>query len=268
MSGLVMTALKFAVFGGLIYVVLCAAMFACQRSFIYFPPLIAAQTAFDVMTLTVPGAELQILAERTESHDAVLYFGGNAEDVAFSLPTMRQAFPGRALYLPRYRGYGGSTGRPSETALYADALALFDRLAPRHGRIHVVGRSLGSAVAVYLASQRPVAGLVLITPFDSILEIARHQYPFLPVDRLLLDRYETVRYAPRVTAPTRIIAAEHDEIVPRRSTEALWRSFPAGLAELRVVGGAGHNSVSRSPDFIGSLSDSAIESSAPASQAQ
>jgi len=265
MSGFVMSALKFTALAGLVYVALCAAMFACQRSFIYFPPQIGVLIDSDVMTLTVPGAELQILAERTEGPDAVLYFGGNAEDVAYSLPTMEQAFPGHALYLPRYRGYGGSTGRPSEAALFADALALFDRLAPQHGHITVVGRSLGSAVAVYLASQRPVAGLVLITPFDSILSIARSQYPFLPVGRLLLDRYETVKYAPRVTAPTRIIAAEHDEIVPRRNTEALWRSFPEGLAELRVIAGAGHNSISRSTDFLGSLSDSAIELSTPVS---
>ncbi len=250
MSGFVMSALKLAALTGLGYVALCAAMFACQRSFIYFPPRIDGPADTGAMTLTVPGAELRILTERTEGRDAVLYFGGNAEDVAYSLPTMDQAFPGHALYLPRYRGYGGSTGRPSETALYADALALYDRLAPRHGRIHVVGRSLGSAVAVHLASQRPVAGLILITPFDSILEVARRQYPFLPVDRLLLDRYEAVNDAPRVSAPTRIIAAEHDEIVPRRSTEALWRSFPAGLAELRVVPGTGHNSISRSPDYM------------------
>nr|WP_319588188.1 alpha/beta hydrolase [uncultured Desulfobulbus sp.] len=182
--------------------------------------------------------------------DALLYFGGNAEDVSSSLPSLAQAFPDHALYLPHYRGYGGSSGKPSETALFADALALFDKAKNEHSKIVVIGRSLGSGVAVYLASQRPVARLVLVTPYDSIQGLATRQFPYLPVHWLLLDKFESGKYAPKVTAPTLVIAAEHDEVIPRASTEALCTRFSGGVAALKVVGGTGHNTISESPAYI------------------
>src|SRR5581483_3606208 len=108
------------------------------------------------------------------------------------------------------RGYGGSSGKASEAALFEDGLTLFDEVQKAHPQVEVVGRSLGSGVAVYVASLRPAARLVLVTPYDSIAEIGARQFPFVPVKWLLLDRFESWKYAPQVTAPTLIIAAEHD----------------------------------------------------------
>jgi pimeloyl-ACP methyl ester carboxylesterase len=137
------------------------------------------------------------------------------------MPAFSVGFPDRAIYLLHYRGYGGSSGSPSEKALFADALILFDEVHAKHPDIDVVGRSLGSGIAVYVASLRQVTRLVLVTPFDSLQELAAHQYPYVPVRWLLLDKYESWRFAPHVTAPTLIIAAERDEIVPRASNELL-----------------------------------------------
>jgi pimeloyl-ACP methyl ester carboxylesterase len=148
-----------------------------------------------------------------------------------------------------YRGYGGSTGRPTEAALFADSLALFDHVSADHPRITVVGRSLGSGVAAYLASRRPVSRLVLVTPFDSVLEIAARSFWFVPVRWLLRDRFESTNYAPAITAPTTIIVAEHDVEVPRRHAEALFRLFRPGVATLHVIAGTGHNTISSSPDY-------------------
>jgi uncharacterized protein len=148
-----------------------------------------------------------------------------------------------------YRGYGGSAGTPSEAALVADALMLFDRVHADHPRITVVGRSLGSGVAVQLAAARPVAQLVLVTPYASLLELGVAQFPFLPVRWLMRDRFESARHAPRVTAPTRLVVAEHDEVIPRRSSEALHQSFRDGVATLRVLAGTGHNTVSLHPAY-------------------
>jgi uncharacterized protein len=244
------TVLAVAGFAALVYLGLCAALFLFQRSMIYFPQPGSAATRAAAIKLK---DDVLVTAHAVDNPDAILYFGGNAEDVSYSLPGLSMAFPGRALYLMNYRGYGGSAGKPSEAALFADALALFDEVRPRHRNIVVVGRSLGSGVAVYLASLRPVARLVLVTPYDSLQDLAARHYPFFPVRWLLLDRFESSRYARQVTAPTLLIVAERDEIIPRASAEALLRRFPPGVATLEIVGGAGHNTVSEHPGYTALL---------------
>lgn len=213
----------------LLYLLVCAVMFVFQRSLIYLPQPRHADRQVPTLTLETGGERLVITTHRVDRPDAVLYFGGNAEDVSSSLPRLARAFPDRALYLMHYRGFGGSSGRPAETALVDDALALHDRVAPGHRSILVVGRSLGSGVAIPLAARRPVAGLVLVTPFNSLLELASDLYPWLPVAWLLRDRYESWRHAPCITAPTRFIIAARDDVVPIASSDRLQRHFRPDL---------------------------------------
>lgn len=245
------TVLIYAAFIALVYLGLCAVLFLFQRSLIYYPQPVS-QSVRDATTLKLPvdGGDVLVTVRPLTGANAVLYFGGNAEDVSWSLPELATAFPQHAIYLLRYRGYGGSAGKPSESALFADALALFDTIRDEHRDVVVVGRSLGSGVAVYLASQRPVARLVLVTPYDSLQDLAARHYPIFPVRWLLLDRYESSKYAAQVTAPTTLIAAEHDEIIPRASSEALLKRFRPGVASLKVVPRAGHNTISERPEYI------------------
>ncbi len=219
-----------------------------QRSYIYFPQPSRVTT----QTLTLPVAGERVLASMRPANGprALLYFGGNAEDVSLNLPSLSDAFPEHAIYLLHYRGYGGSSGSPSEAALFADALTLFDEVHREHPDIDVVGRSLGCGVAVYVASRRPVARLVLVTPFDSLRELAAFHYPYLPARWFLLDKFESTKYAPLVNAPTLILAAERDEIVPRASTDLLASRFRSGLVSLKVVPEAGHNTISDSDQYL------------------
>jgi pimeloyl-ACP methyl ester carboxylesterase len=230
------------------YLALCLLLFLMQRSMLYFPT--PARGGGEVEEFESDGVRLAVSVRRLVGPKALLYFGGNAEDVSLSLPELGEAFPDRALFLPHYRGYGGSGGRPTETALHADARALFDRIHAAHPDIVVVGRSLGSAIAVRLATERPVGRLVLVTPMDSILRTAQRHFPFLPVAWLLRDRYESWRLAERVTAPTHLIVAERDEIVPRAAAESLLARFPPGVATLSVLPGADHNFDPGDPDFL------------------
>ena len=246
--------LIFAIISALIYVGLCIGLFISQRSLIYYPQPSSTPADADTLTLTVDQARILVSTRPHPGPDAVIYFGGNAEDVTRSLPTLQEAFPDRALYALHYRSYGGSTGKPSEAALIADALALFDRVHADHPHMVVIGRSLGSGVAIHLASVRPVERLVLVSPYDSLQELAADQFPFLPVRWLLIDKFESWRYAAHVTAPTLLIAAEHDEVIPRASTEALYRRFRSSLATLKVVRTADHNSISESPQYVPLLS--------------
>jgi len=236
----------------ILYAGFCAALYFLQRLLIYLPRP-ASDSSGATIAMQTPAGPVIVSARPRESGRAILYFGGNAEDVTVSLPDLAEAFPDDALYLLRYRGYGGSAGRPSQSTLFADALRLFDEAHARHPVIVVVGRSLGSGVAVYVASKRPVTRLVLVTPFDSLVDVAAPQYPFIPVRLLLRDRFESWRYAPNVIAPTQIIAAAHDELIPRRSTQMLKSRFRPGLASMVVLPGTGHNTISGSPLYVPSL---------------
>ncbi|MCG4454044.1 lysophospholipase [Pseudomonas sp. MMS21-TM103] len=233
-----------------LYLAICVAVWMFQRSLIYFPQPLAISRPDTLLRLAVDDAEVLVSIRPHTGPKALIYFGGNAEDVSLNLPAFAQAFPEHALYLMHYRGYAGSAGSPSEEAIQRDALALFDRVHAAHPQTVVMGRSLGSAVAIRLASQRPASRLVLITPFDSLQAFAARQFPLLPIKWLLKDRFESSRYAARIRVPTLLIAAEQDEIIPLSSTEALYRHFAPGVATLEVISGQGHNSISESPAYL------------------
>jgi pimeloyl-ACP methyl ester carboxylesterase len=235
------------------YLAVCLALFVFQRSLIYFPPQNASMVAPETWKMEAPGAVVKVSERPRPGQKAVIYLGGNGEDVSASLPVLDTAFPGHALYLLHYRGYTGSSGTPTEQALVSDALALFDRISATHGEVVVIGRSLGTGVAVKLASSRPVKKLVLITPYDSLQELAVRQYPYFPVRFLLKDKYESWRYAGRVKAPTLILAAQYDEVIPAWSTELLLSRFAKGIATIKVIAGTGHNSISESAAYIPAL---------------
>jgi hypothetical protein len=242
----------------LAYVGVCAFVFAIQRSLIYYPQPSSLGDRDTTVTLPVAGARVVASVRARAGTKAVVYFGGNGEDVTSSIPGLAAAFPEHALYLLHYRGYGGSGGTPSEAALVGDALALFDLAQREHAAVEVVGRSLGSGVAMQVAGTRPAARLVLVTPYDSLVAIAASRFPYLPVGWLLLDRFESDRHAASVGAPTLLIAADRDEVIPRASTERLLARFKPGVATLRVVAGD-HNSVSEQPEYGPILGGARVE---------
>ncbi|CAI8839552.1 alpha/beta hydrolase [Pseudomonas zeae] len=238
-----------------VYLVLCAALFFFQRSLIYFPQPNAVSGSDSQLILSMPDARVSVITRERVGPRALIYFGGNAEDVSRNLPEFAEAFPDYAVYLLNYRGFGGSGGSPSEAAIAEDALALFDQVYASHPQVAVVGRSLGSGVAVRLASQRPVQQLILVTPYNSLEEIAARQYPWVPVQWLLKDRFESGKYAAHIRVPTLLLAASDDEVIPRASTQRLLENFPQGVAVLRVVPDSGHNSISDRAQYLQWMGD-------------
>ena len=101
-----------------------------------------------------------------------------------------------------------------------------------------------------LASERPVSRLVLVTPFDSLQALAQAQFRLFPVRWLLVDKFESWKYAARVTAPTLLISAQNDEIIPAASTEKLYVQFRKGTAALKVLPGTSHNTISQHPQYL------------------
>lgn len=227
-----------------------ALLFVFQRSLIYFPQPRAIGGPDRLLMLPVTDQQIAVTVRPLASPKALIYFGGNAEDVSRSLPDFAEAFPDRALYLLHYRGFGDSTGKPTEEDIQHDALALFDKVSALHSEVALVGRSLGSGVAIRLASQRPAARLVLVTPYNSILELAQRQFPIFPVRWMLGDKYESWRYAPAIKVPTLVIVAEHDEVIPRWSSEKLFAQFRSGVARREVILGTGHNDIGMRPEYL------------------
>lgn len=182
----------------------------------------------------------------------VLYFGGNAEEVSWMLAEAPRRVPGAGWLLVDYRGYGASEGAPSEKALSADALRWFDEGRKKSSRVYVFGRSLGSGVAVHVASARPVAGVIAIAPYDNLPAVGQHHYPILPVGLLLRHRFDSAALAPQIKAPLLCLVAERDEVVPRPRSRALYEAW-GGEKRWIELQGAGHNSTDSAPQFWDSI---------------
>lgn len=236
------------------YLGACTLLYTLQRAMLYYPTPPTTVGGVEVIRLDSGGQSLKVWHVPRSEERAILYFGGNAEDVAENIPQFQRLFPGYALYFPNYRGYGGSSGSPSEEGLFADALALYDLAARQHRDIAVIGRSLGTGVAVYLAANRPVSRLVLVTPFDSMTNVAASIYPFFPVKLLLRDRYDSLARAAGLTAETLVLVAEADEVIPRERTEALIAALKPEKTRVVVVPATGHNTIGYAPAYEKALS--------------
>jgi hypothetical protein len=181
----------------------------------------------------------------------ILGFGGNAWDADHLLLHLHALYPDREIVTFHYRGYGPSAGRPGADAILADAERIHDTVIadPGGGRTVVVGLSLGAGPAAHLARRRPVDGAILVTPFDSIEALAADLYPWLPVRLLLRHRMDVAAALARSSARVAIIAAERDDIVPPRRTEALRRASPDPVLD-RVIPGVGHNDIYGSAAYV------------------
>ena len=185
----------------------------------------------------------------------LIYFGGNAEEVSWLASTAGR-YSGWSLLLLNYRGYGRSEGKPGEAALFADALQIYDYAASRAaaGRVAVMGRSLGSGVAVYLATQRPVTGVILVSPYDSVESVARGVYPFLPIGLMLKHRFDSITRAPAVKTPLLCLVASDDRVIPRPHSERLYAAW-GGNKQWREIQRSAHDSIAAEPGYWRAIAD-------------
>lgn len=234
--------INYMVFGGVLY--------SCQDYILYHPtPLIKNHGLIERDFQVDDDIIIKAFVVNPGYDNAVLYFGGNAESVRYNAPYFKATLPSQTVYLINYRGYSGSTGKPSEAALYSDALSIHDELKRQHGEIAVIGRSLGGGVATYLAAERVINKLVLVTPFDSIEYVAQRKFPFYPITLILTDKYDSLSRAERIKANVLILVAENDQIIEYWSSENLIAAFRDGQVDVHVVGNTDHNSISQHPEY-------------------
>ena len=234
-------------------------MYLAQDSLIFHPQPLAESKRLAlsrrpaVESLFIDEADgTRLHAWHVKGESLVIYFGGNAEEVSWMLEEAARRAPRTGWLLIDYRGYGSSGGSPSEAALVADAFRWHDYMKNQYPKIHVFGRSLGSGVAVQLAAQRQIAGVILVAPFDSLVEVGKRHYPFLPVNWMLKHRFDSAALAPKIAAPLLCIVATDDEIIPAAHAKRL---YDAWGGEKRWIGleGAGHNSTDNAANYWSSI---------------
>ncbi len=231
-------------------------LWAMQDGLIFHPPdaptTAPRSVGRSVEAVKVPVGEGLALAgwlARPTSADGrlplLIYFGGNAEEVSW-MAEMSARFPGWALLAVNYRGYGGNPGRPGETAIAADALAIHDWAVARGdveaARVVVMGRSLGSGAAVHLAAARKLAGVVLVTPFDSLTAVAQNLYRFVPVGWLLRHPFDSHARAPTIDTPLLALVAANDTLIPPAHAKRLFDAW-RGPKQWNLIAGADHNGI-------------------------
>ncbi|MGQ0660740.1 alpha/beta hydrolase [Sphingosinicella sp.] len=180
-----------------------------------------------------------------------LVFVGNASNAQGVAEQLHDIWPERDVVAFCYRGYAPSTGVTAARALAEDAPLVHDFVMRRFrpGRVVAVGVSLGSGVAASLAAQRELAGLILVTPFDSLAATAAQHYPWLPVSWLLRHDIRSAELLAASRTPVAIVAAGADEVVPPERTAALRRALPRLVFDV-TISEAHHNDIAFSPRFV------------------
>lgn len=225
------------------YVGIGVFLYSYQEKILYYPTP-SIKIDYPRMVLHREGADVVIHVLNEGHKNAILYFGGNGESMAKSADYIAQQFPTFTCYLMDYRGFGESTGEPSEKAIYEDALALYDEVAKKHERISIGGRSLGTGVATYVAAHREVSKLALITPYDSIVSVAQERYPFYPADCLLKDKYDSLSRVKDIRSQTFIVIAQNDRVIPLEHTKRLIDAFKKEQLKVTVIKNRGHMDIS------------------------
>jgi fermentation-respiration switch protein FrsA (DUF1100 family) len=244
----------------IIVVAVPAVAWLTQEGMIFFPQPVGSTVhlparASPLEVVAADGMHLRgwIVKGATAPAPAVIYFGGNAEEVSWTLSDAR--WPREwAIVGVNYRGYGASEGKPGETALKVDALAIYDAVAKREDvdpkRIVVFGRSLGTGVATHVAAQRPVAGAILASPYDSMTAIGKLHYPYLPVSLLLRHKFDALEDAKKNQMPLLAIVGASDTIIPLSRSRALFDTW-AGPKTWLAIPGADHNDLGMREEFWG-----------------
>jgi hypothetical protein len=240
-------------------------MFSLQSHFVFprhavGPPGPLPKSA-ETLTLETEDGDvlhgLHIRPAGTHGHRTLIIgFAGNAWNSQDAATYLHKVYPDADVIQFHYRGYRPSTGEPSAKALMDDALRIHDFAVAkvRPERTVAVGFSIGSGVAAYLASQRKLGGIILVTPFDSLKAVAGDHYPWLPVSALFGHELDSAGYLAGADVRAAIIAAGEDRLIRKPRTEALARKLRR-LSYNRTIEGAGHNDIYHRSDFHDAMQD-------------
>ncbi len=234
------------------YITFGILLFINQRDLLYAPTS-KINHLFKEVIFHNDKESINVIVLNDKKEKAILYFGGNGDTVALSAFAFDRFFPDHTVYLVNYRGYGGSSSKATEKGLYSDALSIFDEIRSKHSNISVFGRSLGSAVATYMASKREFDKLVLITPCDSAQSMAQERFPIYPMSILLKDKYDSVSRIKDIEEKTLVLIAEKDSVITMKHSQRLIDAFPASKVEVQIIENTGHNNILQDESYYHAL---------------
>ena len=247
------TLLRVALYVGIGYALIVVLAACFQRSLLYFPdqnlpaPQAVGAPGFSVVTLnTADGLALTswYAAPASSAQPVIVLFHGNAGNIAHRLfKAVPLTGAGAGILLVEYRGYGGNPGSPTEEGLYHDgraAIAFLRGTGILADRIVLYGESLGTGVAVQLATENKVAALILEAPYTSIPDVAGTHYPILPTGWLTRDKFRNKDKIQMLDEPLLIVHGVKDDIIPVRMGRQLYALAPEPKQSMWVAG-VGHN---------------------------
>lgn len=213
-------------------------------------PVVHLSDDFSTYSHTVPGGMVRGYVYHPQGEaalqDLFVYFAGRGEDVRATAQALHWLPEGFGFAAINYRGVADSEGHPSEIASVADAMQFANHLrkAFPQARLHVVGRSLGTGVAIQLVARQDFASLQLVTPYDSILEVAKRRFPLVPLSLLLRNRFNSLAHCKEVAAKTQVLLAERDDVVLPERSDKLIAAWPTPIS-VQTVPGSDHHSIMR-----------------------
>jgi alpha/beta superfamily hydrolase len=211
-------------------------------------PVVHLSEDFSTYSHTVPGGMVRGYVYHPQGEDALqdlfIYFAGRGEDVRATAQMLHWLPEGFGFAALNYRGVADSQGRPSEIASVEDAgqFASHLRRAFPQARLHVVGRSLGTGVAIQLVARQEFASLQLVTPYDSMLQVAKRRFPLVPLSLLLRHQFNSLEHSREVAAKTQVLLAERDDVVLPERSARLIEAWPTPIS-VQTVPGSDHHSI-------------------------
>ena len=235
----------YATFTGLLYV--------GQRRMMYHPdqdlppPMVVGLAEMaEVRLATADGLDLVAWYRpaQADGRATIVYYHGNAGNIAYRGDKVRPFLDaGYGVLLVSWRGFGGNPGSPTEQGLYEDGRAALAFLADEGvpaGRMVLYGESLGTGIAVQMASEQSVGAVILEAPYTSLADVAQHHYWYVPARYLVLDRFDSLAKVDGVTAPLLVLHGEHDDVVPTKFGRALYEAAN-DPKEIRLFPDGNHN---------------------------
>lgn len=245
-----------------IFIAIMFLMYLFQRQLIYFPalqtPKLSDYQANDMQVIKLHTMDGLLLTawykSAVERHPTVLYLHGNAGHIGFRMPLVREFInAGWGVLLVEYRGYGGNAGKPSEQGLYEDGRAGLKFLMQQGisaKQLILYGESLGTGVAVQLATEHPSCAVILQAPFTSLPALAHYHYPWLPLKPW--DKFNSLEKIKNIHAPLLILHGKEDEIVPYPQGVMLFQQAQSPKKMITFAQGS-HNNLWEQENFINNI---------------
>lgn len=211
-------------------------------------PVVHLSDDFSTYSHTVPGGMVRGYVYHPQGEEALqdlfIYFAGRGEDVRATAQVLHWLPENFGFAALNYRGVADSQGHPSEIASVQDATQFANHLrrAFPHARLHVVGRSLGTGVAIQLVARQEFSSLQLVTPYDSMLEVAKRRFPLAPLSLMLRHQFNSLAHSREVAAITQVLLAERDDVVRPERSEKLIAAWPTPI-RVETIPGSDHYSI-------------------------